>query len=157
MSGFPGSMHDARVLRNSTIFDFAENNQILTGPVVRIGANKIKPYLVGDSAYPLASWLQKPLPEATRDPEEIAFDKALSAARVAVECAFGVLKNCWRILGKRLDSRILFANKIAIACAVLHNFCLLNQDDWNDDDNDDPRDQGHDNNDDDVIRDGDGI
>ena len=150
-------MHDARVLRNSTIFDFAENNQILTGPVVRIGANKIKPYLVGDSACPLASWLQKPLPEATRDPEEIAFNKALSAARVAVECAFGMLKNRWRILGKRLDSRILFANKIAIACAVLHNFCLLNQDDWNDDDNDDPRDQGHDNNDDDVIRDGDGV
>ena len=150
-------MHDARVLRNSTIFDFAENDQILTGPVVRIGANEIKPYLVGDSAYPLASWLQKPFPEATRDPEEIAFNKALSAARVAVECAFGMLKNRWRILGKRLDSRISFANKIAIACAVLHNFCLLNQDDWNDDDNDDPRDQGHDNNDDDVIKDGDDV
>ncbi|PFX32619.1 putative nuclease HARBI1 [Stylophora pistillata] len=65
-----------------------ENDQILTGPVVRIGANEIKPYLVGDSAYPLASWLQKPFPEATRDPEEIAFNRALSAARVAVECAF---------------------------------------------------------------------
>jgi len=141
-SGFPGSMYDARVLRNSTIFDLAENDQILTGPAVRIGANEIKPYLIGDSTYPLASWLQKPFPEATRDPEEIAFNKALSAARVAVECAFGMLKNRWRILGKRLDSRILFANKIAIACAVLRNFCLLNQDDWNDDDNDDSRDQG---------------
>ena len=156
-SGFPGSMHDARVLRNSTIFDFAENDQILTGPVVRIGANEIKPYLVGDSAYPLASWLQKPFPEATRDPEEIAFNRALSAARVAVECAFGMLKNRWRILRKRLDSRISFAKKTAIACAVLHNFCLLNQDGWNDDDNDDPGDQGHDNNDDDVIRDGDDV
>lgn len=51
-------------------------------PVVRIRANELKPYLVGDSAYPLASWLQKPFPEATRDPEEIAFNKALSAARV---------------------------------------------------------------------------
>ncbi|RMX50433.1 hypothetical protein pdam_00023935, partial [Pocillopora damicornis] len=39
----------------------------------------------GDSAYPLASWLQKPFPEATRDPEEIAFNKALLGARVAVE------------------------------------------------------------------------
>ena len=67
-------MHDARVLQNSTIFDFAENDQILTGPVVRIGADEIKPYLVGGSAYPQASWLQKPFPEATRDPEEIAFN-----------------------------------------------------------------------------------
>ena len=97
-SAFPGSMHDARVLRNSTIFHLAEHDQILTGPSVRIGANDIKPYLVGDSAYPLASWLQKPFPEATRDPEENAFNNALSAARVAIECAFGMLKNRLRIL-----------------------------------------------------------
>lgn len=70
-----------------------------------------------------------------------------------------MLKNRWRILGKQLDNRISFANKIAIACAVLRNFCLLNQEDWNDhdDDNDNPQDQGHDNKDDDVIRDGDDV
>lgn len=70
-----------------------------------------------------------------------------------------MLKYRWRILGKQLDSRISFANKIAIACAVLRNFCLLNQEDWNDhdDDNDNPQDQGHDNKDDDVIRDGDDV
>ena len=119
---------------------------MLTGPSVQIGGNDIKPYLVGGSAYPLASWLQKPFPEA-RDPEEIAFNKALSGARVAVWCAFGMLK-------KRLDSKISFANKIAVACAVVHNFCLLNHDDWDDNENDDPRDQGRESNNDDVIRDG---
>ena len=126
---------------------------------MQIGCTDIKPYLVGESAYPLASWLQKPFPEATKDPEEIAFNKALSNARVAVECAFGMLKNHWCILGKRLDSKISFGNKIAVACAVLHNFCLSNQEDWNDDDddNDNPQDQGHDNKDDDVIRDGDDV
>ena len=132
-SGSPGSMRDVRVLRNSTIFDLAEHNQILMGPSVQIGGNDIKLNLIGDSAYPLASWLQKPFPEAMRDPEEIAFDKALSGARVAVECTFGMLKNCWRILGKWLESKISFANKITVTCAVLHNFCLLNQDEWNDD------------------------
>lgn len=50
-----------------------------------------------------------------------------------------MLKNRWRIQGKRLDSKISFANKIAFACAVLQNFCLLNQDEWSDDENDDPR------------------
>ncbi|CAH3142216.1 unnamed protein product [Pocillopora meandrina] len=45
----------------------------------------LKYWAGGDSAYPLASWLQKPFPEATRDPEEIAFNKALLGARVAVE------------------------------------------------------------------------
>ena len=104
-SGFPGSTYDARVLRNSTIFDLVEHDQILSGPSVQIGGNDIKPHLVGDSAYPLASWLQNPFLKATRDPEEIAFNKALSGARVAVECAFGMLQNRWRILGKRLDSK----------------------------------------------------
>lgn len=137
-SGFPGSMHDARVLRNSTTFDLAEHDRILTGPSVQIGGNDIQPYLVGDSTYPLASWLQKPFPEATRDPEEITFNKSLPVARVAVEYAFGMLKNRWRILRKRLDSKISFANKIAVACAVRPNFCLLNQDEWNNDENDDP-------------------
>ena len=33
-SGFPSSMHDARVLQNNTIFDLAEYNQILTGDSV---------------------------------------------------------------------------------------------------------------------------
>ena len=64
---------------------------------------------------------------------------------------------CWWVLQTELDSRIWFGNKIASACAVLHNFCLLNQDYWNDNDSDDPQDQGHDNNDDDVIGDGDDV
>lgn len=123
---------------------------------MQIGCTDIKPYLVGESAYLLASWLQKPFPEATKDPEEIAFNTALSNARVAVECAFGMLKNHWCILGKWLDSKISFGNKIAVACAVLHNFCLLNQDEWDDDENHDHRDQGHENNND-VIRDGDDV
>ena len=67
-SGFPGSMH-VRVLRNSTIFDLSQHEKSLTGPSLQIGGNDIKPYLVGDSAYPLASWLQNPFPEATRSRE----------------------------------------------------------------------------------------
>jgi len=62
--------------------------------------------------------------EATHDPSEITFNKELSSARVAIECAFGRLKSPWRILQKRLDSRITFSVKIAVACAVLHNFCI---------------------------------
>ena len=78
----------------------------------------------------------------------------MSTARVTVEFAFGMLKNRWGILGKRLDAGFCLQKKIAIACAVLHNFHLLNQDHWNDNDFDNPQDQGHDNSDDDVIRDG---
>ena len=54
-AGYPGSMHDARVLRNNNIFTPAENREILTGPTVTIGGNDIRPYLAGDSAYPLSN------------------------------------------------------------------------------------------------------
>lgn len=98
-AGFPGSLHNARVLRNSSIYQKAENGDILaTGPMYLIGADEIQPYLVGDSAHPLSPWLQKPYPEGTRDPGEIRFNKQLSSARVVVECVFGILKSRWRIL-----------------------------------------------------------
>lgn len=118
-AGFPGSNHDARVLRNSNIYQEAENGNILQAPLVNIDENDIGPYLVGDSAYPLAPWLIKPFPEGTNDPDE-----KISRARVGVERAFGILKDRWRVLQKRLDSSLNFAIKTTIACIVLHNFLL---------------------------------
>ena len=58
--GFPGSIHDARVLRLSGIFDLAENEEILTAPTRVIHGTLLRPMLVGDSAYPLKKWLLKP-------------------------------------------------------------------------------------------------
>ena len=140
-AGFPGSMHDARVLRNSSIYDRAEQGNILrAGPIHRIGPHEIQPYLVGDSAYPLSRWLQKPYPEGTRDPNEIQFNYELSAARVKVECAFGILKSRWRILSYIEESSMRRISRIIVGCAVLHNFCIMNGDEWDDDDSDDGND-----------------
>ena len=146
VAGFPGSAHDARVLRNSNIYQEAENGNILQAPLVNIDGNDIGPYLVGDSAYPLAPWLIKPFPEGTNDPDEKTFNKELSRARVVVERAFGILKGRWRVLQKRLDSSLNFAIKTTIACIVLHNFCIEANDDWDDDDDDGPSDNDGNNN-----------
>jgi len=73
-AGYPGTLHDARVMRNSLLYRRVENNEILQNPMARVGNHTIAPYLVGDSAYPLSRWLQKPFPDATRDPDEIAFN-----------------------------------------------------------------------------------
>ena len=59
VAGFP----DARVLRNSNIYQEAEQGNILQALRVDIDGNDIGPYLVGDSAYPLTPWLIKPFPE----------------------------------------------------------------------------------------------
>ena len=156
-AGFPGSLHDARVLQNSSIYHKAENGAILSaGPMHLIGTEEIQPYLVGDSAYPLSPWLQKPYPEGTRDPVEIRCNKELSSARVVVEGANGILKSRWRILDVIEERDIAFVSKIIIACAVLHSFCILAGDEWEDGNFNDDNDNDS-NNSDEVLRDGDNI
>ncbi|KAL9963199.1 hypothetical protein ACROYT_G032377 [Oculina patagonica] len=58
--GYPGSIHDARVLRLSGLFDLGENEQILTSPKKIVSGTEIPPLIIGDSAYPLLKWLVKP-------------------------------------------------------------------------------------------------
>ena len=95
---------------------------------------KIGPYLVGDSAYPVSPWLIKTVPEGTRNRDEIKFNGQLSSARIKVECDFDILKNRWRILMKRFDSSVALAIRRTVACAVLHNLCLRNSDNWDEGD-----------------------
>ena len=56
------------------------------------------------------------------------FDKALSSARVTIERAFGVLKERWRCLLKRLDNNLENIPDIILACCVLHNITQLKGD-----------------------------
>ena len=156
-AGFPGSMHDARVLRNSITYEKVEHGDILAaGPIHRVDRSEIQPYLVGDSAHPLSPWLQKPFPEGTRDPDEIRFNQELSSARVQVECAFGILKSRWRILMSMEESKVQLISKIILAFAFLHNFCILHGDDreWEENDENNDHDQGDS---DEILRDGDNI
>ena len=84
-------MHDARVLRNTQVSKLLD--QGVKEPKVAIRKDTISPYLVRDSAYPLTESLVKPFSDSTMDPAEKKFNKELSRARVAIECAFGVLKS----------------------------------------------------------------
>lgn len=124
-TGFPGSVHDARILRNTWVFREANRQQILTTPTFQLnGTTCIKPYLVGDAAYPLADWLIKPFPQVQNmDNQQQLFNLALSQARVSIERAFGVLKGRWRILLGKVNLEPSFASDVVIACSVLHNIC----------------------------------
>ena len=51
--GFPGSLHDARVFRESPLFVDAERNRALLFP-----GNS---HLIGDAAYPLKPWILTPV------------------------------------------------------------------------------------------------
>ena len=80
-------------------------------------------------------WLMKPYPfSPTLSQSEKKFNKKLSAARVTVERAFGILKARWRCLLKRLDSRIENISAVIICCCTLHNICQISGDNYIDDD-----------------------
>ncbi len=93
-AGYPGSVHDARILRNSWLFNASKNEDVLAAPQRLLHENiTLKPYLEGDAIYPLSRWLMKPLPYSKNIAEDKkAFNPALSQARVSIERAFGVLK-----------------------------------------------------------------
>jgi hypothetical protein len=79
---------------------------------------------VGDSAYPLMSFLIKAFNnKATGSAEQNAFDKALRLGRVKIENAFGILKNRWAIT-KNLNVGLDKAPQVVVACCVLHNICM---------------------------------
>lgn len=124
-AGYPGSIHDARVLRLSNLHREIEQGNWLNGPTKQISGSEIRPLLVGDSAYPLSVWLMKPFKQTrTLSERQLRFNHALSQARVVIEQAYGILKGRWRCLYKAMEGK---TNRVAItilACCVLHNICI---------------------------------
>ncbi|KAL0153598.1 hypothetical protein M9458_051078 [Cirrhinus mrigala] len=117
--GYPGSVHDARVLRNSPVY---------TGSLYPPPGKCI----LGDGGYPCLSapiCLITPYREPVQNPVQARFNSKHSRARNIVERAFGMLKTRWRsIFFKALEVSPAFVPEVVACCAVLHNLALLNGD-----------------------------
>ena len=144
-TGWPGSIHDARVLRLSRVFREIGNGNILTRPVEMINGINVKPLILGDPAYPLRPWLMTPFPMVgALTAAQQRFNYRLSKARVVVERAFGKLKNRWRCLLKQLEESTDRVPKTIITCCILHNICIYMDDELEEDDDDDESDDDDD-------------
>ena len=131
--GWPGSAHDARVFRNSPLYLAAEAGQPLmpNTPTRSIGGTDIPLVLLGDPAYPIQTWLQKPYRTGVNTTaDQRQFNYRLSRTRMVVERAFGRLKGRWRILLKTMETDITRVPFIFLACTVLHNVCELWREDF---------------------------
>ena len=134
-TGYPGSIHDARVLRTTSLYRKSERHDILAAPCDVVNGLDIRPLLISDGAYPPTTWSVKPFPfRLNLSNAEKKFNHSLSSARVTVERAFGILKSRWRCLLKRLDNRAENISSVIITCCVLHNICQINSDFYIDDD-----------------------
>ncbi|XP_060848196.1 putative nuclease HARBI1 isoform X2 [Rhopalosiphum padi] len=131
-SGWPGSSHDARVFKNSSL-----GHILINSPQEIISKNL---HILGDSAFPLLENLMVPY-KATHilSEKEKLFNRRLSSTRVVIEQAFGLLLGRFRRL-KVLEAKSIELMSLTVTSAcILHNLALQNND-WieiNDDHNTD--------------------
>ena len=131
--GWPGSVHDAHVLVHSGLYHNATEGDLLPHTFAKnVAGVEIPPYLIGDAAYPLKTWLIKPFPDRGLSSNKRTFNYRLSRARMVVENAFGRLKGRWRRLLKRNDMSLKNVPVIISACCVLHHLCEKNCDSYDD-------------------------
>jgi len=116
-AGPAGSVHDARVFRNSPVARY------LTLPNEYFPNNT---HLIGDAAYPLSTYVMVPFKDNGHlTPRQKNFNDRLSSTRMAIERAFGLLKGRFRILLDCLPLTDLSKiPEFVIACCVLHNMCM---------------------------------
>lgn len=118
--GWPGSSHDSRVWKNSSLYKMLSENE-----------NSIpnNSHLVGDSAYPLDKFIMVPYRDnghLTRAQKK--FNHLLSSKRVVIEHAYGMLQARFRRL-KYLHMLLMSEIKnVILACCILHNLCINNED-----------------------------
>ncbi|CAJ1087296.1 protein ALP1-like isoform X1 [Xyrichtys novacula] len=113
--GWPGSVHDARVLRHSPLY----RKNVYPPPGY---------FILADSGYPC---LQHPLPLITpyklpvRGVAAQRFNGHHARARSVIERAFGMMKTRFHaIFIKALEIRHTFVPQVITPCDVLHNICL---------------------------------
>jgi DDE superfamily endonuclease len=126
--GWPGAVHDSRVLFNSplyTSFEEKTHSTFLAPPVDLYGC-EINPYLVADGGYSSKPWLVTPFDDDT-DPAKRHWNFCHSSTRIVVERTFGIYKGVWRIFNgaqgvcRHKPKQVIM---IAQACARLHNWLI---------------------------------
>jgi len=83
--GWPGSVHDARILSNSEVFNRGEAGTLVPQSVQILAGVPVPVVILGDPAYPLLPWLLKPYPATGLSTKASKFNTRLSRARVVVE------------------------------------------------------------------------
>ncbi|XP_039503140.1 putative nuclease HARBI1, partial [Pimephales promelas] len=107
---WPGSVHDSRIYRESTLSN-------------RLERGEIDGFLLGDRGYPCRPNLMTPYPEPEPGPQQ-RFNVAHCRTRARVEMTIGLLKARFQCL-RHLRVTPERACDIIVACVVLHNIAII--------------------------------
>jgi hypothetical protein len=123
-----GRNSDGRVINSSGFLKSVESNE-LGIPSAQPLPNTTNPpfpfYFVGDQGFPLRTYLMRPYPKRGHSDEKRAFNFRVSRPRKAVECAFGMLAQKFRIFLTQIECGPEKATKIVKAACILHNFIRI--------------------------------
>lgn len=120
-TGEPGSLHDARVLRRSLLYEISQDDMESIFPN--------RTCIIGDSAYPLLSWLVPPFRDNGHlTAQQSEFNFLHSSTRMPVERAFGYLKGRFRRLKFLELLNIEFIPKLITSACIMHNIAIKEND-----------------------------
>ena len=122
--GFPGNSYDSIIFQSTDLWDEIKQGNVIPNISKDVDGERVSPFLVGDSAFPLSTWLMKPYTNAILSPEQRYFNYRLSRARMVTEGAYGQLKDRWRVLLRKCESDPKNLKMFTLACMILHNVCI---------------------------------
>lgn len=122
-----GSSSDAQIFNYSEFNDKLEDGTInfpKPSPLLP-GEEPIPYFLIGDDAFALKTYMQKPYSRRSEDLKEKIFNFRLSRARRLVENAFGIMKMKFQCLRKIMQQKPGTCRIIAYCCCCLHNLLRM--------------------------------
>ena len=122
--GWPGSVHDGRVWRNSPLKrkldEVMENNYNNQDFILR------NAHLLGDAAYARTTTMIPPFKDNGRlRHKHRRFNKRHSGTRMTVERCFGMAKGRFGTLRLLNHRSLKLQCEVIVACCILHNFVML--------------------------------
>ena len=120
-----GSTNDSSIFNNTDIFRAAESGALDfpdAEPLDGFANDQIPYFFVGDEAFALKTWMQRPYPGKNLLEANRIFNYRLSRARRVIENSFGILVARWRIYHRPIQTSVETAENIVKATVCLHNY-----------------------------------
>lgn len=126
VTGWPGSLSDSLMLRNSSFFKLCEEGKRLNGKTIKLQEKtELREYIAGDVGFPLLPWLLTPHQGKNLSEYKVSFNKRHIATRMVAQRALARLKDTWKIIDGmmwRPDKNKL--PRIVLVCCLLHNIAI---------------------------------